>query len=485
MASQSSETSISTDSYPSNYKSVSSKQQTSSSSGSEAEKRCTSSSDSIPDSTSTLFTAVRKCPKYRKWNRAAHETGRPYERLDFDTPFKPLPGYFRQVGGLGIPARDPSLPPGVNPFHRRTVVDEIHHKRVTGANVYSITEEPKQVSGVFPKGEEEKKLPLEIVRDIVLADNMDSDVEDAGAPESDESEDLSSVSWDASELRPAKDEVLRECKRDFFRARKQLFKMRQYESYLEDKYRIPDKVESWIISSESSIVSDDGSEQIPIEQEVEPESFTWTDDDFKPTEIVREKDKEPVVEHQHQHLEQIREYLWEEYARKERKAQRQPIIPEPLEVWEILRDLPKQDYLNREKQQFRQYLVERLDAMLECQRVVPKNLPQTRAEFEKFNNEIMRERRELVDEAIVMERYYQRVGLDVTLPEKDLPLRQYRAVDYKSDESEEELEDLDSEETLVKPVHTCMTRLEWSHWLGPRRVQSKLTFVDVHQRQSK
>ncbi|EDS26768.1 conserved hypothetical protein [Culex quinquefasciatus] len=469
---------VSTDSYPSLYRSFGSKSSTST--------HLASSSDSSKPSSASSSTSVSTIPNHPKvttsystippklhWNREAQLAGRPYELRDLDRPYKPLQPYLSELGGLEVPPRKPCQPHKPDPFHRRTYPDEIFHKRVTDASTFSITERPR--SRACPPAKEE---PLDSLRGVLLADNVDSD---GGSSSTDESEDLSEMSWHAFQAKPEKDAVLRECKRSFFRARRELFKLRQYEDYVAEKNRKPVELESWEISSESTVV--EGEEEVQVEEEEELIEESTDVDEYQTTVILREDDKQRTQDHKAEHLEQVRERMWAGYEKAEREEEEQRALralsPPPLDEEEMMRNVPEQDYLNKQKWLDREAIAKRLEEIKRSQQRIPRKLPQTAVQFEKYTDELMKARRELRDEAVLVDDHYRKAGIEVSVPEKDLQLRKFRAADHKSDASESEDyegSDAPKEEPVV---HTCMTRFEWSRWMGTSTKMEKLKLPKV------
>lgn len=312
-----------------------------------------------------------------------------------------------------------------------------------------------------------------------MADNVDSN---GGSSSTDESEDLSEMSWHAFQEKPEKDAVLRECKRSFFRARRELFKLRQYEDYVEEKNRKPVELESWDISSESTV--EEGEEEVQVDEEEEEQVEESTEIyAYQTTEILREDDKQRVQDHKAAHLEEVREHMWAGYEKAEREEEEQRALralsPPPLDEEEMMRNVPEQDYLNKQKWLDRKAIAKRLEEIKRSQQRIPSKLPQTAVQFEKYTDELMKARRELRDEAILVDDHYKKAGIEVSVPEKDLQLRKFRAADHKSDASESE-DDEGSDAPKEEPaVHTCMTRFEWSRWMGTSTKMEKLKLPKV------
>ncbi|EAT48002.1 AAEL000919-PA [Aedes aegypti] len=480
----------STDSYPSLYKSFSSKR-TSVSSPSTTICSSASSSSIQSESISKLLnvpqqeTTCSTVPPRLKWDREAPAPNRPYDSRKYDVPFKPLQPYLRQLGGLGVPPRKPCQSPKPDAFHKRTYIDEIFHKRVTDASTFSITEQPRTSVCLEGKTPEIEEITLNAVKSIILADNVNSEASNA-SDTSESGEDLSEMSWTAFQQQPKRDQVLKQCKRSFFQARKQLFKLRQYDDYVAEMNRQPDEVESWEISSESTVESVGSSELDVVEKQEAVIEPCESNDEYKSTEIVHEEEKLRFQEHEQSYMDKIREHMWSQYEEEERKQREEQAereqSPEPLEEEEILRNVPKQDYLNVKKHAFRQQLADRLEEIERSIKREPKKLPQTAIQFEKYTDELMRERRELRDEALLVDEHYKKVGLEIEVPEKDLQLRKFRAEDHKSEadgSEEEEAEDKCSEAEDESIVHTCMTRLEWARWMGRCTKLEKLKLPQV------
>ncbi|KAL9703273.1 hypothetical protein quinque_006791 [Culex quinquefasciatus] len=265
-----------------------------------------------------------------EWDREAQLTGRPYELRDLDRPYKPLQPYLSELGGLEVPPRKPCQPHKPDPFHRRTYPDEIFHKRVTDASTFSITERPR--SRACPPAKEE---PLDSLRGVLLADNVDSD---GGSSSTDESEDLSEMSWHAFQAKPEKDAVLRECKRSFFRARREL-----------------------------SAATVRGTTEFRIIKR-----HTWS---------------------------RYASCMWAGYEKAEREEEEQRALralsPPPLDEEEMMRNVPEQDYLNKQKWLDRGSDREAFEEIKRPQQRIPRKLPQTAVQFEKYTDELMKARREL------------------------------------------------------------------------------------------
>ncbi|XP_065073367.1 uncharacterized protein LOC135697536 [Ochlerotatus camptorhynchus] len=474
-----------TDSSPSLYRSFSSKPTTSSKSSSSinptissTSTESSSSSASTPGGSTILNvpyneTTRSTVPPRLQWNREAPAVYRPYDFQNFDVPFKALPAYHSQLGGLGVPARKPCHQSKPDPFHKRTHIDEIYHKRVTDASTFSITEKLPSDLCVKQKPSKISEITLKAVKSVVLADNVNSDEDESS--DSDIEEDLCELSWEEFQERPKRNDVLKECKRSFFRARKELFKTRQYEEYLKEKNRQPEEVQSWEISSDSTVETVDADSVLRSATE----EILAPIDECIATEIVHVEDKACVQEQSY--MERVRKYMWNRYERKdmeEQKAQAErDKSPEPLDEEAILRNLPEQDYLNKRQHQIRKELSERLDELNRSIKLEPMNLPRTKVQFEEYNDKLMRARRELKDEAVLVDEHYKRAALKIDVPEKDLPLKKkYRAADYRSDE---EKSAGDEDEALEPVVHTCMTRLEWSRWLGHYTKHEKLNLPKV------
>ncbi|XP_062558337.1 chemotaxis regulatory protein ChePep-like [Armigeres subalbatus] len=485
--SKSASSTTSTDSYPSLYKSYSSKRTSSSSSLGTTHSSIASTHSAtgskilnIPQKETTCSTV----PPRIRWDREAPSPNRPYDSRKYDIPFKPLQPYLSQLGGLGVPPRKPCDIPKSDPFHKRTQVDESFHKRVTDASIFSITEQPRSNVCLEEKSPAIEYVALRSVKSVILADNIDSDGSDSSDTEFEEN--LSEMSWTAFLQQPKRDEVLKQCKRSFFQARKELFKLRQHDDYLEEKNRQPVEVESWEISSDSTVELEDSSEldMFDKQEEVVSEVFE-TSDEYKPTEVIHEEYKLRFKEHEQTYMESMRKHMWSQYEieeeqQKEEEAKRQQ-SPEPVEEEEIIKNVPKQDYLNLKKHEYRQQLADRLEEINRSIKRKPQELPQTAVQFEKYNGELMRKRRELRDEARVVDEHYKKAGLELDVPEKDIKLRKFRAADHKSEADESEDEDLyQSSEAEEEPVvHTCMTRLEWARWMGRCTKLEKLKLPQV------
>ncbi|XP_055591058.1 uncharacterized protein LOC129743122 [Uranotaenia lowii] len=490
--SSSSQKTWSTDSYPSLYRSDSTKQPSSSSSSlssASTTPRSTSSTSisTLPKATGSTSGSDSTIPPRLIWDREEASALRPYDYRKFDEPFKQLPTYLSELGGLGIPPRKPCYPVKADPFHRRTEEDSIFHKRNTDTTQFSLTEKPEL--GICVR-KPEKSL-LQQVRGVALADNVNSEEEVDGSSESVAS-DSTDLSWkDFQQKQPERDQVMEDCRRCFFRAHRELFKMRQYDEYVEEKNRVPVEVQSWELSDESTAsevseqIVDDLPELTLVEEVIDVEKEPSIDpNEYQTTKIIRVDEKQRVIEHKERHLEAVKEFLWDGYAKADEavvqlEEERQK-SPEPEDPDDMVKNAPIQDYLNVNKIKFREELANRLEEIREKQKRVPKELPKTSVQFEKYTDELMSARRELRDEAILVHEHYQKAGIDVDVPEKDLQLRKFRAADCRSlaSASEESLEE-DSDVPDEPAVHTCMTRGEWARWIGKCTKMEKLKLPKV------
>uniref|UniRef100_A0A182WEH9 Uncharacterized protein n=1 Tax=Anopheles minimus TaxID=112268 RepID=A0A182WEH9_9DIPT len=142
MASSSPTSVVSTDSYPTNFRSYSTDLNDDGIHSIDSERPVPN--EDIP----TLPATVPKL----KWDKEQFDVRRPYERKNYERPFRDLPGHLSNIQGLNVKPRKCTVP---NPFARRTPIEEVFHKR--------------NVKSVCPA--EEPRALVDCVEDVIVADN--------------------------------------------------------------------------------------------------------------------------------------------------------------------------------------------------------------------------------------------------------------------------------------------------------------------------
>uniref|UniRef100_A0A182U093 Uncharacterized protein n=1 Tax=Anopheles melas TaxID=34690 RepID=A0A182U093_9DIPT len=183
----------STDSYPINFRSFTAVDE-------DDEIPGTASEHSFADeSENNIRSRSKELPKL-KWDKEQFDVRRPYERKNYERPYRDLPGHLADFEGLNVPVRKCTVP---SAFARRTPIEEVFHKRNT--------------KSVCPP---ERSRALEhCVEDVILADNVSS----TAASVAEQVDDVEQVTEGRI--------VSKECCKTFFRARRALLRSELFQEY--------------------------------------------------------------------------------------------------------------------------------------------------------------------------------------------------------------------------------------------------------------
>uniref|UniRef100_A0A182YJD4 Uncharacterized protein n=1 Tax=Anopheles stephensi TaxID=30069 RepID=A0A182YJD4_ANOST len=425
----------------------------------------TASIESQPTSVETRRSIPAEVPRL-KWDKEQFDVRRPYERKNYEYPYRDLPGHLSTFDGLNVKPRKCTV---TNPFTRRTPIEEVFHKR----NVKSVC--PAEV----PRALEH------CVEDVIVADNVSS-------RESEVQEDLAEVEKVVADRRI----VSRECCKTFFRARRALLRSALFREYFNRK-PAPEKEDTAGDTSgdESEELLDDLPEELldendQVRPEIPPRQVRSSSvGSYLPPTIMHRDDKAPVIEAQEQFLERIKSRCLQKFdrvrqqledAERERQKPPPPFDPEKYEA-----EYPRPDIRNEAKAQFREALRNRLEELNQLQHRTVRKYPTTVKQFAAYKAHIMEDRRKLRDEALLVEDYYRNANTPKELPEARLEVKRYRLAEFgvHSDDSEDE-EDREANEQSKRNdpsvYHTCMTRDEWGHWMAHSTKIEKLKLPKVN-----
>ncbi|XP_050080400.1 uncharacterized protein LOC126568041 [Anopheles maculipalpis] len=446
---------VSTDSYPANFRSFSTDRSDDGTPSIESEP---------PSADGELRSIPAEVPKL-KWDKEQFDVRRPYERKNYEHPYRDLPGHLSKFEGLNVKPRKCTV---TNPFTRRTPIEEVFHKR----NVKSVC--PAEVPRALQ----------DCVEDVIVADNLSSQE--------------SAVEEDLAEVEKVADRriVSRECCKTFFRARRALLRSQLFQEYF-NRDPAPEKADTVADTSEDE--SEEGLDDLPegvLEEKdhLEPiipahQVRSNSVGSYQPPTIVHRDDKVPVVEAQEHFLQRMKSRYLQKFdrvrqqledAERERQKPPPPFDPEHYEA-----EYPKPDIRDEAKAQFREALRNRLEELNQLQHRTVRKYPTSVKQFAAYKAEIMDDRRKLRDEALLVEDYYRNANTPKELPEAKLEVKRYRLAEFgvHSDDSEDE-EDREANEQIKQnqPLvyHTCMTRDEWGHWIAHSTKIDKLKLPKVN-----
>uniref|UniRef100_A0A182Q4I0 Uncharacterized protein n=1 Tax=Anopheles farauti TaxID=69004 RepID=A0A182Q4I0_9DIPT len=383
-----------------------------------------------------------------KWDKEQFDTRRPYERKNYERPFRKLPGHFATLEGM---VAEPRQCITTDTFARRTPVEEVLHKR----NVKSVC--PADVPRALD----------DCVEDVIVAENLSS-----GESVMDKRR------WESVEAVKNSRIVSRECYKTFFRARRALFRSDLFQEYFN---REPS-------CSAQEPDTDDSEEDLPDVSELsEEENIGNSCDDredapyrvrsssvgsYEPPTIVHREDKVAVVEAQEQFLARMRSRYLEKFERVreqlENADQERHKPPAPFDPDRYEADYPELDVRNEARARFRKSLRQRLEELNQLQHRPVRKYPTSVKQFAAYKTQLMEDRRKLRDEAELVESYFRNRNIPKELPEAKLEVKRYRLAEFGTQPDDwmyEEGYTLEPSDLSDPPVyHTCMTRHEWSHW---------------------
>ncbi|XP_050089758.1 uncharacterized protein LOC126573961 [Anopheles aquasalis] len=400
-----------------------------------------------------------------KWDREQFDTRRPYERKNYEVPFRALPTYVGRFGGVNVKPKECATP---SAFARRTAIEEVFHKR----NRSTVCARP------------ELRSVGDCVDDVIAGDNISSSgtVRESGTLHRDDSIESSKGK-----------EVSKECYRTFFKARKALLRSELFEEYFQRGHATDDGA---VGEDEISEVSDleqtpepsrESSQELMFELSEEDSLLADSQSDcessyYEPPRIVHKDSKPAAVEARETFLSRLRthylrkfDHVRDQLEREERERHKQP---EPFDEERYMAEYPAVDIKNERKRLFRQSLHLRLEELNKRQAREIRQYPQTVAQFAEYKAALADNTRRLRDEARLVEDYFRNANTPREIPEARLEVKHIREADYGPDHDEPPpAADGNVEETKPKgpPVyHTCMTREEWSRWIGTSVKMEKL-----------
>ncbi|XP_058065524.1 uncharacterized protein LOC131215155 [Anopheles bellator] len=381
------------------------------------------------------------------WNRELFDTRRPYERKNYDVPFRPLPNYLAPFGGLNVRPRK-CAPPSA--FSRRTPIEEVFHKRNPATACRSRLREP------LPALER-------CVDEVIVAGNLSSGESRSNTGGSDEE-------IDATENR--RGSVSKECYRTFFRARKALLRSELFEEYFT---RAPTTTSTE--HTEVSDVSEDEQElptggDLSSAREWKPADSSFEgpiESSYEMPTIVHRENKPQAIEAQDAFFNRLRIHYLEKFERVHRELEeadrqrRKP--PEPFDEEKYLAEYPPIDIKNEAKVRFRQSLARRLDELNQQQQRPVRVYPKTVEQFAEYKAELLENKRKLRDEAFLVADHFRKANTPKEIPETRLELQRFRVADFGPDPDRES--ETDGDEDKPAAVYaTCMTRAEWGNWIA-------------------
>uniref|UniRef100_A0A182PC82 Uncharacterized protein n=1 Tax=Anopheles epiroticus TaxID=199890 RepID=A0A182PC82_9DIPT len=399
-----------------------------------------------------------------KWDKEQFDVRRPYERKNYDRPYRGLPGHLAGFEGLNVPARHCTV---ASTFARRTPIEEVFHKR----NIKSVC--PPEVSRTLE----------DCVEDVIVADNLSST---ASEPE-EEVEQVEKV----YEGRV----VSKECCKTFFRARRALLRSELFQEYFNRKPSLEQANDS--DESEEEELDDlpeDLEQQDSAEEDEIPETGLETGElspsigSYQAPTITHRDEKLPAVEAQELFLVRMRCRYLEKFDRvaeqlEEEKRQRNK-PPEPFDGEKYEAQYPKPDIRNEGKAHFRELLSKRLEELNKLQERTVRKYPTSVKQFAAYKARVMEDRRKLRNEALLVEDYFRNANTPKELPEAKLEVKRYRLAEFGEHPSDSEDEEDRQERERKKQnqpqvYHTCMTRAEWGHWIARSSKIEKLKLPKV------
>ncbi|XP_053668350.1 uncharacterized protein LOC128718756 [Anopheles marshallii] len=403
-----------------------------------------------------------------KWDKEQFDVRRPYERKNYERPYRDLPGHLSSFEGLNVKPRKCTT---TNPFARRTPIEEVFHKR----NVKSVC--PAEV----PR-------PLEdCVNDVIVADNVSS-------AESTVEETAEAVEKVADGRRI----VSRECCKTFFRARRALLRSELFREYFnrEPTAEIEDPTAEE--SDDSEVLLDDLPDELEqsdssVDRELTPENAphqvrSGSVASYQPPTIMHRDEKVPVIEAQEQFLHRMRSRYLQKFERVRQQledAERERHkSPAPFDAEKYEAEYPEPDIRNEAKAHFREALSNRLEELNQLQHRTVRTYPASVQQFAAYKAQVMEDRRKLRDEALLVEDYFRNANTPKELPEAKLEVKRYRLAEFgvHPDDSEDEGRLEKTEQNKRKEplaYHTCMTREEWGHWIAHSTKIEKLKLPKV------
>uniref|UniRef100_A0A182N2H8 Uncharacterized protein n=1 Tax=Anopheles dirus TaxID=7168 RepID=A0A182N2H8_9DIPT len=357
-----------------------------------------------------------------RWDKEQFDTRRPYERKDYDRPFRKLPGHFSAFGGLND--GEPRHCATADTFTRRTPIEEVFHKR----NFKRVC--PAEVSRPVD----------EYVQDVIAADNVSS-----------------SEYFNREPSPPAQEDDTDDSEGD-----------------------LPPDVLDW--EEENNVVSCEDLGRISPYQvrsssvgSYQPPTITHREDKVR---VVEAQDQflERMRARYLGKFERFREQM--EDAERERRKPPAPFDPEQYEA-----QYPEIDTRNEERVRFRESLQKRLEELSQLQLRPVRSYPTSVKQFAAYKAQLMENRRKLRDEACLVEDYFRKANTPVELPEAKLEVKRYRLAEFgrhpddSPDEEDYQREPTESGAPLV--YHTCMTRNEWGHWMARSVAIEKLALPKV------
>ncbi|XP_052892512.1 uncharacterized protein LOC128300477 [Anopheles moucheti] len=448
----------STDSYPVNFRSYSTNQTTDDGTHSNESKLLTPNED--------IRTLPAVVPKV-KWDKEQFDVRRPYERKNFERPYRDLPGHLSTFEGLNVKPRKCTT---TNPFARRTPIEEVFHKR----NVKSVC--PAEV----PR-------PLEdCVEDVIVADNVSSRESTAEAKVE-----------EAEKVADGRRIVSRECCKTFFRARRALLRSELFREYFNREPTSEKETPTAEESDDSEELLDDLPDELKQNDSSVDREFPDNEPhpvrsssvaSYQPPTIMHRDEKVPVVEAQEQFLQRMRSRYLQKFDRVTRQLQdaeqerQKPPVPFDAEKYEA--EFPEPDIRNEAKVHFREALRNRLEELDQLQHRTVRKYPTSVKQFAAYKARIMEDRRKLRDEALLVEDYFRNANTPKELPEAKLEVKRYRLAEFgvhPDDSEDEEEREANEQSKRNEPLvyHTCMTREEWGHWIAHSTKIEKLKLPKV------
>uniref|UniRef100_A0A182FUT7 Uncharacterized protein n=1 Tax=Anopheles albimanus TaxID=7167 RepID=A0A182FUT7_ANOAL len=398
-----------------------------------------------------------------KWDREQFDTRRPYERKNYEVPYRALPSYLSRFGGLNVRPKECT---GPSAFARRTVIEEVFHNR----NRPTVCVRP------------ELRVLGDCVDDVIVADNISSrgSVRESGTLHRDESIESSKGTV-----------VSKECYRTFFKARKALLRSELFEEYFQRRHATSDGA---LAEDEISEVSDleqtpepsrESSQELMFDLSLEDNGLADSQSDctssYEPPRIVHTDSKPAAIEARETFLSRLRTHYLRKFDRVreqlERVTRERLKHPEPFDEERYMAEYPAVDIRNERKRLFRQSLHLRLDELNRRQAREIRQYPQTVKQFAEYKAQQAENTRRLRDEALLVEDYFRNANTPREIPEARVEVRRIREADYGPDPDEPPADGGGNEEeaNAGPPVyHTCMTREEWGRWIGTSVKMEKL-----------
>uniref|UniRef100_A0A182JV80 Uncharacterized protein n=1 Tax=Anopheles christyi TaxID=43041 RepID=A0A182JV80_9DIPT len=397
-----------------------------------------------------------------KWDREQFDVRRPYERKNYERPYRELPGHLGAFEGLNVPVRKCTV---ASAFIRKTPVEEVFHKR----NIKSVCRP------------EASRTLEDCVEDVIVADNVSS----KGSSVDDKEEQGEYVTEGRI--------VSKECCKTFFRARRTLLRSELFQEYFNRPETSGKGEESYESEDESDDLPDE-LEQLEgnVDRET-PETMlhrvrSTSIGSYLPPTITHRDDKVPIIEAQERFLERMRSRYLEKFDHVKQQLEdaererRKPLEPFDAEKYEA--NYPKPDIRNEAKAHFRETLSKRLEELKQLQQRTVRMYPTSVKQFAVYKAQIMEDRRKLRDEALLVEDYFRIANTPKDLPEAKLEVKRYRLAEFgqhPSDSEDEEEREAPTQQRQTEPLvyHTCMTREEWGNWIARSTKIEKLKLPKV------